>query len=60
MQRKIVGTEEKAGRVKVYSDAIRSLVAKYNDARFEQLETKLKQGKLDNAELEEYKSLLTR
>ena len=60
MQRKIYGTEEKAGRVKVYSDAIRSLVAKYNDARFEQLETKLKQGKLDNAELEEYKSLLTR
>jgi DNA primase len=60
MQRKIYGTEDKARRVKVFSDAIKSLIAKYNDARFEQLESKLKQGKLNNAELEEYKSLLIR
>ena len=60
MQRRIYGTKEKDGRVKVYSDAIKSLISKYNDARFEQLENKLKQGKLDNAELEEYKSLLAR
>jgi hypothetical protein len=60
MQRRIYGTREKDGRIKVFSDAIKSLISKYNDARFEQLEAKLKQGKLDNAELEEYKSLLAR
>lgn len=60
MQRNLYGTEEKTGQVNVLSDAIRSLIAKYNDARFEILEHKLKQGKLSEAELDEYKSLLTR
>ena len=44
----------------VYSDAIQRLTLKHKDARFEILESKLKQGKLSDAELEEYKSLLTR
>ena len=60
VQRKVYGTEDKDKRVQVYSDAIKSLIAKYNDARFEILESKLEQSGLSDAELEEYKSLLTR
>ena len=60
IQRKVYGTEDKDKRIKVYGDAIKSLTAKYNDARFEMLESKLEQGGLSDAELEEYKSLLTR
>ena len=60
MQRNVYGTEEKARRIVVFDDAIKSLVAKYNDVRFEILENKLRQGKLSDTELEEYKSLLVR
>jgi len=60
MQRNVYGTEEKTRRITVFNDAIKSLVAKYNDARFEILDSKLKQGKLSDTELEEYKSLLAR
>jgi DNA primase len=60
MQRNVFGTDEKAGQIAVFSDAIQSLNMKYRDARFEILENKLKQGRLDPAELEEYKSLLAR
>jgi DNA primase len=60
IQRKVYGTEDKDKRIKVYSDAIKSLIAKYNDARFEMLVSKLEQDGLSDAELEEYKSLLTR
>ena len=60
LQRNVYGTEEKTRRITVFNDAIKSLVAKYNDTRFEILEHKLKQGKLSDTELEEYKSLLVR
>jgi DNA primase len=60
MQRNVYGTEEKTRRITVFNDAIKRLVAKHNDARFEILEGKLKQGILSDAELEEYKSLLAR
>lgn len=60
MQRNVQGTDEKDGRLAVFSDAIQRLVQKYKDARFEALETRLRQTGLSEAELEEYKSLLAR
>jgi DNA primase len=60
MQRNVFGTDEKSGQLAVFNDAIQRLTMKLNDERFEILETKLKQGGLSEAELEEYKSLLTR
>jgi len=60
MQRNVFGTDEKADQLAVFRDAIQSLNTKYRDARFEILENKLKQGGLNNTELEEYKSLLAR
>jgi DNA primase len=60
MQRNVFGTDEKADQLAVFRDAINSLNTKYRDARFEILENKLKQGGLNNTELEEYKSLLAR
>ena len=60
MQRNVFGTDEKTGQLAVFSDAIQRLVQKYNDERFEILEARLKQNGLNDAELEEYKSLLTR
>ena len=60
MQRDVFGTDEKAGQLAVFNDAIQRLTQKYHDERFDILETKLKQTGLDEAELEEYKSLLRR
>ena len=60
MQRNVFGTDEESGQLAVFNDAIQRLTMKLNDERFEILETKLKQGGLSEAELEEYKSLLTR
>ena len=60
IQRNVYGTDEKAGQLAVFNDAIQRLTMKLNDERFEILEAKLKQGGLSDAELEEYKSLLTR
>ncbi len=60
MQRNVFGTDEKTAQIAVFKDAIQSLNMKYRDARFEILENKLKQGGLNPAELEEYKSLLAR
>lgn len=60
VQRNIFGTDDKAGQLNVFSDAIQRLTMKYNDERFEILEAKLKQDGLSDTELEEYKSLLTR
>ena len=60
MQRNVFGTDEKSGQLAVFKDAIQRLVMKYNDERFEALETKLKQVGLSDTELEEYKSLLAR
>ena len=60
MQRNVYGTEDKARQIIVFNDAVKSLVAKYRDERFEILEHKLKQGALSDSELEEYKSLLAR
>jgi DNA primase len=60
MQRNVFGTNEKADQLIVLRDAIQSLNMKYRDARFEILDNKLKQGGLNETELEEYKSLLTR
>ena len=60
MQRNVHGTDEKASQLAVFSDALKSLTLKYNDQRFEALESKLKHEGLSDAELEEYKSLLTR
>ncbi|UCB53958.1 MAG: DNA primase [Thiotrichales bacterium] len=60
MQRNVFGTEEKADQVAVFGDAIQRLVMKYKDERFEILESRLKQGGLNETELEEYKSLLAR
>jgi DNA primase len=60
IQRNVYGTDEKSGQVTVFSDAIQSLTMKYKDERFEILENKLKQDGLNDVELEEYKSLLTR
>ncbi len=60
MQRNVFGTDEKADQLTVFSDAIQRLTMKYNDERFEILEARLKQTGLNEAELEEYKSLLTR
>jgi DNA primase len=60
MQRHVFGTDEKDGRIAVFNDAIQRLTSKYNDERFEVLETRLKQKGLDEAELEEYKDLLRR
>jgi DNA primase len=60
MQRNVFGTDEKSGQLAVFNDAVQRLTMKFNDERFEILETKLKQDGLSDAELEEYKSLLTR
>ncbi len=60
IQRNVFGTDEKAGQLAVFNDAIQRLIMKFNDERFEILEAKLRQGGLSEAELEEYKSLLTR
>jgi len=60
IQRNVFGTDEKSGQLAVFNDAIQRLTMKLNDERFEILETKLKQDGLSDAELEEYKSLLTR
>jgi len=60
IQRNVYGTDEKAGQLAVFNDAIQRLTMKLNDERFEILEAKLKQDGLSDAELEEYKSLLTR
>jgi DNA primase len=60
LQRNVFGTDEKAGQLNIFNDAIKSLIMKYRDERFEILEAKLKQGGLSDTELEEYKSLLTR
>jgi len=60
IQRNVFGTDEKAGQLAVFNDAIQRLTLKLNDERFEILDAKLKQGGLSDAELEEYKSLLTR
>ncbi len=60
IRRNVFGTDEKSGQLAVFNDAIQRLTMKFNDERFEILETKLKQDGLSNAELEEYKSLLTR
>jgi DNA primase len=60
IQRNVFGTEEKANQLTVFSDAIQRLTMKYKDERFEILDARLKQGKLNDTELEEYKSLLTR
>jgi DNA primase len=60
IQRNVFGTDEKSGQLAVFKDAVQRLTMKLNDERFEVLEAKLKQGGLSNAELEEYKSLLTR
>jgi DNA primase len=60
IQRNVFGTDEKSGQLAVFNDAVQRLTMKLNDERFEVLEAKLKQGGLSNAELEEYKSLLTR
>ena len=60
MQRNVQGTDEKAGQLAVFRDALQRLVEKYRDERFEALETRLKQNGLSAAELEEYKSLLAR
>ena len=60
IQRNVYGTDEKAGQLAVFNDAIQRLTIKLNDERFEILEAKLKQGGLSDAELEEYNSLLTR
>ena len=60
MQRNVHGTDEKASQLAVFSDALKSLTLKYNDQRFEALESKLKHEGLSDAELEEYKSLLAR
>ena len=60
MQRNVQGTDEKAGQLAVFRDALQRLVEKYRDERFEALETRLKQNGLSAAELEEYKSLLSR
>jgi DNA primase len=60
MQRNVFGTDEKAGQLAVFKDAIQRLKMKFNDERFEILEAKLRQDGLSEAELEEYKSLLTR
>ena len=60
IQRNVFGTDEKAGQLAVLNDAIQRLTMKLNDERFEILEAKLKQDGLSDAELEEYKALLTR
>lgn len=60
IRRNVFGTDEKSGQLAVFNDAIQRLTMKFNDERFEILETKLKQDGLSDAELEEYKSLLTR
>ncbi len=60
LQRNVFGTDEKTGQLAVFKDAIQRLTMKINDERFEILEAKLRQGGLSEAELEEYKSLLTR
>ncbi len=60
VQRNVFGTDEKSDQLTVFSDAVQRLIMKYNDERYEILETKLKQGGLSEAELEEYKSLLAR
>ena len=60
MQRNVFGTADKSDQITVFSDAVQRLSMKYKDERFEVLETKLKQSGLSDAELEEYKSLLTR
>ena len=60
MQRHVFGTDDKAGQVAVYGDAIQRLIDKYRDERFAALEAKLTHGGLSDTELEEYKSLLSR
>ena len=60
MQRNVYGTDEKASQLAVFGDALKSLTLKYNDQRFEALESKLKHGGLSETELQEYKSLLAR
>lgn len=60
LQRNVFGTDDKATQSAVFNDAIQRLTMKYNDERFETLESKLKQGGLSDTELEEYKSLLAR
>jgi len=60
IQRNVFGTDEKSSQLIVFNDAIQRLTMKYEDERFEILESKLKQGGLSETELEEYKSLLTR
>jgi DNA primase len=60
LQRNVFGSDEKAGQLTIFNDAIQRLISKYRDERFEILEAKLKQGGLSDKELEEYKSLLTR
>lgn len=60
MQRNVFGTDDRAGRVAVFSDAIQRLDMKYRDERFNVLQAKLTQSGLNEAEREEYKSLLTR
>ena len=60
MQRNVFGTEEKAGQIVVFGDAVQRLLMKYRDERFAILESRLKQGGLSKTELEEYKSLLAR
>ncbi len=59
MQRNIHGTEDKQGRTDVFNDAIKTLIKKYNDARYEVLDNKLRGGGLSEEEMEEYKVLLT-
>ncbi len=60
MHRNVYGTDDKTGQLTVFGDAVQRLSMKYRDARFELLESKLKQSGLSAIELEEYKSLLTR
>lgn len=59
LQREVQGTDDKANREAVYKDAVRSLVKKYNHERYEQLDIKLRDKGLTDAEMEEYKILLT-
>lgn len=60
LRRDVFGTDEKASQLTIFKDAIKRLIMKHRDERYEILEAKLKQGGLSDSELEEYKSLLTR
>ena len=59
MQRDIVGIDDPQNIKNVFTDTINNLTRKHNEHRYSMLERKLQETGLDDAEMDEYKSLLT-